>query len=431
MKTIIYQVLTRLWKDGRMSSWQKADFDYLKSLNVDYVWFTGIPRHATGKDFVKGNPGSPYSITDWMDINPYLADNEENRMEEFRSLVKRTHGAGLKCIIDFIPNHVAKDYRGKIAHFDYCDADWTDTLKNDYGNPATFPALLEILRFWASLGVDGFRCDMVELVPPDALKGLVSEIKSEYPDMIFIAEAYGRENYHRYAGYVGFDLLYDKSGAYDILRDIICCGGSARRLTWNWQELGELQPKMLNFLENHDEQRIASREFAGSPEKAYAALAFSALFNTASFMLYFGQEAGENAEGEYGGRTSIFEWHRPNSMDRIESFITSGNGVGDGVREHYGEILKYAAMPVFRKGETWDLCYCQPWDSAFNPDRHFAFLRYLKGQKTAWTVVCNFSGEELDTEIYIPREPMGKEKRVSARVPSYGYSVIRTSWNSI
>ena len=86
-----------------MSCCDKETLEYLRSLGVDYVWYTGIPRHATGKPFVKGDPGSPYAISDWMDVNPYLACDPAERMAEFSSLVGRTHAAGLKLLVDYVP----------------------------------------------------------------------------------------------------------------------------------------------------------------------------------------------------------------------------------------------------------------------------------------------------------------------------------------
>ena len=101
-KRIIYQTLPRLWGGGKLRDWDAESLAYLRSLGVDYVWYTGVPRHATGKDFVKGNPGSPYAISDWRDVNPYLADDPARRLQEFDALVARTHAAGLKLIIDYI-----------------------------------------------------------------------------------------------------------------------------------------------------------------------------------------------------------------------------------------------------------------------------------------------------------------------------------------
>ena len=80
MKQIIYQALPRLWGKGHFSDWTGKAFSYLKTLGVDYLWLTGVPRHESGTPFTKGCPGSPYAIIDWYDVNPYLADNEDKRM---------------------------------------------------------------------------------------------------------------------------------------------------------------------------------------------------------------------------------------------------------------------------------------------------------------------------------------------------------------
>ena len=407
-----------------MADWDKPAFDYVRSLSSDWIWYTGIPRHASGKPFVKGDPGSPYAISDWFDVNPYLAEDPGRRMDEFRALVRRTHEAGLKLMIDFIPNHVARDYDGEIAFHDWCDGDWTDTFKNDWSDPRTVPACVEILRFWASLGVDGFRCDMVELVPAWSLRAVIAGVRSAFPGTFFVAEVYGRENYRKYISEVGFDLLYDKSGAYDILRRVICCGGDAHDLTCNWQRLQNMQGSMLNFLENHDEQRLASPFFAGAASKGYAALAFSALFNDASFMLYFGQEAGECAAEGHEGRTSIFEWSRPEIAGALSGFASTGRGlpaVARTVLARYRRLLALAARPVFRSGSNWDLCYCQ--GGSFDPARHFAFLRY--DSREAWVVFCNFSGERVELDLDVPSDPLGEPSRINVGADPWDYFVKR------
>ena len=115
-KMIIYQVLPRLWGKGKFSEFDPETMSYFKSLGVSHVWYTGIIRHATtvsaegcpasDTQIVKGAAGSPYAITDYYDVNPYLADNPYERMGEFEALLKRNHDTGLKVIIDLIPNHV-------------------------------------------------------------------------------------------------------------------------------------------------------------------------------------------------------------------------------------------------------------------------------------------------------------------------------------
>lgn len=390
---IIYQVLPRLWGSGRFSDWKVPAWNYVKSLGADAVWLTGIPRHATGKSYVKGNPGSPYSVSSWYDVNPYLADNPERRLEEFKALVSRAHRAGLKVITDFIPNHVSPECTD-VPTMPYCDFDWTDTLKVDYGAPGAWEAMRRAALFWADLGVDGFRCDMVELVPRDFLSWLIAELRKVKPGFIFIAEAYEPANYGPLLA-AGFDYLYDKSGFYDIVRGIMGGSRSARELTSNWQQLGPSQSRMLNFLENHDEQRLASRFFAGSPQKGYAALAYGTLFGPASFMLYAGQELGESAPESADGRTSIYNKLRVSTLQDTP-LPHSGNTV----LQRYRSILRLACK--LQGQPNWDLCYCNLSSPGFNPDRHSAFLRYGSGQATA--VLCNFSDLPAKVSLRLPAE---------------------------
>ena len=504
-KVIIYQMLPRLWgniggknikngtlKDngcGKFSSIDTISLEYLRSLGVSHVWYTGIIRHATAEDsagctpsssdWVKGCAGSPYSITDYYDVNPYLADEPENRMEEFHKLVERTHAAGLKVIIDFVPNHVARDYGrfaavhpaptgmaalgesdDKSVHWkdsndffyypgiplalpiqnqtymempamasgnSYTSSpgvnDWYDTIKLNYcdSHTETWEKMYDIVNFWAGQGVDGFRCDMVELVPPAFFKWLISRIKKDRPDLLFVAEVYQKTLYSKYIREIGFDLLYDKSGIYDTLRAIVEKNAkdsgvpvedwqSAKRITWNWQSLGDLQPYMLNFLENHDEQRFASDFFGCDARNSYAALYTALYLNNAPFMLYAGEEVGERGmdnEGFSGrdGRTSIFDWWAPSSLTRLYKYIHGEKEAlapeEETMLDTYRKALKFAAEDnAVSKGTFYDLCYCNYASDGFNPDRHFAFLRDFEDETLL--IVCNFSKNDADMKISIP-----------------------------
>ena len=504
-KVIIYQMLPRLWGNiggknikngtleenrcGKFSSIDTISLEYLRSLGVSHVWYTGIIRHATAEDsdgctpssadWVKGRAGSPYSITDYYDVNPYLADEPENRMEEFHKLVERTHAAGLKVIIDFVPNHVARDYgRFAAAHpaptgmaalgesddksvhwkdsndFFYYPGiplalpiqnqtymempamasgnsytsspgvnDWYDTIKLNYcdSHTETWEKMYDIVNFWAGQGVDGFRCDMVELVPPAFFKWLISRIKKDRPDLLFVAEVYQKTLYSKYIREIGFDLLYDKSGIYDTLRAIVEKNAkdsgvpvedwqSAKRITWNWQSLGDLQPYMLNFLENHDEQRFASDFFGCDARNSYAALYTALYLNNAPFMLYAGEEVGERGmdnEGFSGrdGRTSIFDWWAPSSLTRLYKYIHGEKKAlapeEETMLDTYRKALKFAAEDnAVSKGTFYDLCYCNYASDGFNPDRHFAFLRDFEDETLL--IVCNFSKNDAEMRISIP-----------------------------
>ena len=282
--------------------------------------------------------------------------------------------------------------------------DWYDTVKLNYENRSTWSKMLQVLRFWADKGVDGFRCDMVELVPAEFFAWAFRSLRTEHPGLLFIAEVYGKDNYRRYAD-AGFDLLYDKSGFYDALRGIVRGERPASCLTQEWQFQGSLQPRMLHFLENHDEQRVASDFYAGSGRAAFPALAVSLLFHPSSFMLYFGQEFGERgmeAEGYSGvdGRTSIYDYCTVPSVRRwLAGRLTVEESV---VYKEYCRLLRIATGDaIFSKGKTFDLMYVNPASDHFDPGRQFAWIRGYAG--SAMSVVANFADHPVDVQLRIPK----------------------------
>ena len=516
-KPIIYQMLPRLWgndkirpkkngsladnQTGKFSDIDTATLEYLKWLGCSHVWYTGIIRHSTQESeqgciashpqFVKGKAGSPYAICDYYDINAYLADNPANRMGEFEDLIKRSHDAGLKVLIDFVPNHVSRDY-GKVgfteghpclgadddknvhwaAENDFfyypgqklvlpqeCTKgvqpyeeypamatgnncftpnpgvnDWYETIKINYCDfyTSTWDKMLDIVMFWASKGVDGFRCDMVELVPPQFFQWLIKRVKDTYPEVIFVAEVYKKDLYNQYIKEVGFDYLYDKSGLYDVLRAVVekavndngmpvDLWQSATGITRSWQFLNDLQPRMLNFLENHDEQRYAS-EYFGKDSCTFAALYTSLFLNTAPFMIYFGEEVGEQGMEEEGfsgvnGRTTIFDWWSVGSIRRLRKVIQKGEyktlSVSSltkaGLKQEEARIFtrfahatKFAAThSAITKGTTYDLCYCNLASDGFNKDKHFAFLRSYEDKTLL--IAANFSMVPSTVKLRIPQ----------------------------
>ena len=433
MKQIIYQALPRLWGKGHFSDWTGKAFSYLKTLGVDYLWLTGVPRHESGTPFTKGCPGSPYAIIDWYDVNPYLADNEDKRMHEFELLIKRAHLAGIKIMIDYIPNHVGRSYAGDLPCFDHCDGDWTDTRKVNWNDPSTVYKMVDILCFWANKGIDGFRCDMVELVSAEALGEVVRRTRSAFPGLVFVAETYVKENYRRYLSTSSIDILYDKSGSYDILRAISNGNCSATALTSNWQWQAEIQGAMLNFLENHDEQRLASRFWNNGRRYPWAELAFSVLFNEASFMLYYGQEWMDDAAETDNGRTSIYDFTSPSGVRRAAHFARTGKAIklNDAADtdsldcyRRYLELMQTAASPLMRQGSNWDLCYLQN-DCKWNRDNMFAFARY-DGHGAA-VVICNFSDSDTELSVRLPEELLkytGGMRSINMEARAGDYSII-------
>ncbi len=517
VKPIIYQMLPRLWGNdkirpkkngtltdngtGKFSDIDDATLKYLKWLGCSHVWYTGVLRHSTQASedgcipshpqFVKGKAGSPYAICDYYDVNAYLADNPDDRITEFEQLIKRTHDNGLKLILDFVPNHVSRDY-GKVnpvpghpvlgSHDDktvhwksendffyytgqaltlptpcpkgmkpYHEMpamatgnncytpepginDWYETVKINYGDQhtSTWDKMADIIDFWASKGVDGFRCDMVELVPPQFFTWLIRKTKEKYPSQIFIAEVYKKELYRKYIKEVGFDYLYDKSGLYDTLRTVVEKNvndngmpvelwQSATGITRNWQFLSDLQPYMLNFLENHDEQRYTSDFFGKDNSNAFAPLFVSLYLNTAPFMIYFGEEVGEKGMDEEGfsgkdGRTTIFDWWSIGSVRRLRKVIRNGEyesmspskltKAGMKPEEaaffcRFAQAVRFAASDeAIRRGTTYDLCYCNYSSDGFNKDKHFVFLRDF--EEHTLLIAANFSLSECRMNITIP-----------------------------
>lgn len=512
-KILIYQVLVRLFGNGnpsrhkngtieengcgKMSDFTEVALRSIKQMGFNHIWYTGLLQQASATDYssygvprqnpqvLKGVAGSPYAITDYYSVSCDLADNPDRRMEEFDELVERTHNVGLKMIIDFVPNHVARDYKsvtkpagvsdlgeydivehhfntqnnfyycGEPLHLDhvlghpvtgeyaYIEAparatgndvfhawpgrnDWYETVKLNYGidylgggrncfepTPSTWLKMRDILIYWAKKGVDGFRCDMAFMVPVDFWHWVIPQVKAVNPAIIFIAEIYEPAIYESYIQYGGFDYLYDKVGLYDTLRAIVECRESASAITRVWQSLEGLQDHMLNFLENHDEQRIASDFFAGDPKKGRPALVVSALMNTCPFMNYFGQELGERGMDEEGfsgrdGRTTIFDywcvdtvaqWRGTNALWRRHRLPKAMREL----REYYSKVFEIAnSSEALREGGFYDLTYCNQNNPGYNIHRTFSFLRHTK--RDLVLVVANFQGEDQEVAVNVPKE---------------------------
>jgi glycosidase len=456
----------------------------LKKLGCTHIWFTGVIEHSTKTDYtlygilkdnpslVKGEAGSPYAVKDYFDVDPDLAVDVNNRISEFSDLINRTHKVGLKAIMDFVPNHVAREYfsdkkpsgiedfgakdksdysfhpmnnyyyilneyfKSPVANsfnaLEYTEFpskvtgndcfmshpdinDWYETVKLNYGvdyndnnrtyfNPVpdTWKKMRAIMDYWLDLGVDGFRCDMAEMVPVEFWKWAIKSVKKSNPDVLFIAEVYNPVKYSDYLNIAGFDYLYDKVGLSDTLRRILTGEVPAFHITRSWQSLGDMQSRMLNFLENHDEQRIASDYYLKDPNLAIPALTVSLMFNTTPFMIYFGQELGERGMDEEGfsgldGRTSIFDYW---SVSTIRKWRQKKEVPV--LRDLYKKLLNTAlSEKAIRIGQTFDLGYVNSKSGFFDPDYHFAFFRYF--DKELIFIVVNFSNKDCLLMINIPK----------------------------
>jgi glycosidase len=518
-KVIIYQMMTRLFGNvtttnkpygtieengvGKFNDITEKALAEIKGLGVTHIWYTGAIEHATltaypgidadDPDVVKGRAGSPYSIKDYYDVAPDLAVNVDNRMQEFTQLVERTHAAGLKVIIDFVPNHVARKYKsdrkpegvrdlgeddeltvsfrrdnnfyylpdqpfqaprnynalgfnsppGEDRKFEEVPAkitgngpltatptvnDWFEAVKINYGIdifnnntpnfdpvPNTWGKMLDILMYWSDQKVDGFRCDMAEMVPVEFWNWAVPQVKEKYPDIIFIAEIYQPHLYRDYIKKGKFDFLYDKVQLYDTLRLMIGQKSSSTAIPHIQQSLDGINDRMVHFMENHDEQRIASRFFAGDPWKAVPAMLVSALIDGGPVMIYFGQEVGEPAAGAPGfatddGVTTKFDyWGVPEHQKWVNDKNFDGGKLDDSqkaLRQFYGDVLNFAAtQPAIISGDYIDLTASNV--AAGNiSDRHVVFARVTGEERLV--IVASFSPELSRIKVKIPDEAAAK-----------------------
>jgi len=540
-KWIVYQVYTRLFGNlstqnqwngsllqngsGKFQDINPAALQSLKKFGVTHVWYTGIIEHATQTDYsafgiskdhpslVKGKGGSPYAIKDYYDVDPDLAISVPNRMREFQDLVDRTHAEGLKVVIDFVPNHVARQYQSDMKpvgvqdfgqsdqkdlsfhpqnNFYYLPGqsltppsppipvepfetvytetpamatgndvfsatpsvnDWYEAVKLNYGVdyvagrkthfdpiPDTWQKMVHILQYWAEKGVDGFRCDMAEMVPVEFWAWAIPQVKAAFPGTLFIAEIYNPKAYLLYLEQGQFDYLYDKVGLYDALRRLMEGHGNAHDITKVWQdESGDFGHRMLRFLENHDEQRIASRQFAGDPWRGIPAMFLSATLHGGPLMYYFGQEFGVNptvSEGFSGedGRTTMFDyWGVPEFQKWVNQHRYDGGQLTadqKALYQAYQQINSFVLRsPAIQKGYFYDLQYLQS-PEKYRHDRVYSYLRYL-GDEQYWLIV-NFSAtESLTQTIRLPQNVL-QHQGPTAQITSLTSDLVQTqSWEKL
>ena len=539
-KEVVYQVFTRLFGNtnttnkpwgtieengvGKFNDFTTKALQEIKDLGVTYIWYTGVPHHALIRDYtvigisnddpevVKGRAGSPYAVKDYYNVNPDLALNPANRLQEFEALIARTHEAGLKVIIDIVPNHIARKYEGKSnpagvrdfgadddttvaykrdnnfyyipnTHFEIPETiaplngeknplvdgkfeeipakwtgngsrmakpdknDWYETVKVNYGirpdGSKDFPELpagyeakshqehfdfwkgkevpdswnkfRDIALYWTAKGVDGFRFDMAEMVPYEFWSYMNSAIKVKNPNAFLLAEVYNPKEYRNYIRLGKMDYLYDKVETYDKLKDVIQGKSLPDGLSDIQNGLADIEHNMLHFLDNHDEQRLASPEFAGTPQKGKPLMVVSTTISTSPTMVYFGQEVGdagnENAGFGTRSRTSIFDYIGvPNHQRWMNGGKFNGGQLTQGekdLRDFYKRLLNFslnssALMGKFQEIQTVNRELTAGYDPGI-----YSFARWSNEQKLL--VVTNFSWLSTSKfELTIPADIIQK-----------------------
>ena len=539
-KIVVYQVFTRLFGNtnttnkpwgtieengvGKFNDFTDKALKEIKDLGVTSIWYTGVPHHALVRDYtsigisnddpevVKGRAGSPYAVKDYYNVNPDLAVNQANRLQEFEDLIARTHKAGMKVIIDIVPNHIARKYEGKSnpkgvrdfgadddtsveykrdnnfyyipktrfeipdtnkplngesnpmidGKFDEYPAKWTgngsrmakpdkndwyETVKVNYGIrpdgskdfpelPAGFDAksyqehfdfwkdksvpnswikFRDIAIYWTAKGVDGFRYDMAEMVPYEFWSYMNSAIKVKNPDAFLMAEVYNPKEYRNYIHLGKMDYLYDKVETYDHLKAVVQGKTLPDGLSDIQNRMTDIEHHMLKFLDNHDEQRLASDEFAGTAENGKPLMVVSTTISTSPTMVYFGQEVGEagNEDGGFGthSRTSIFDYVGvPNHQRWMNEGKFDGGQLSQDekdLRDFYKRLLNFsikspALMGKFQEIQTINRQSTEDYDAGI-----YAYTRWSDSQKLI--IVTNFSWLTTSNfELKIPADIIQK-----------------------
>ena len=539
-KAVVYQVFTRLFGNtnttnkpwgtievngvGKFNDFTDKALNEIKGLGVSHIWFTGVPHHALINDYtaigisnddpdvVKGRAGSPYAVKDYYNVNPDLAVNPANRLKEFEALIKRTHKAGLKVIIDIVPNHVARKYEGKnnpkgVRDFGADDDvtveykrdnnfyyipntrfevpniekplngesnplidgkfeefpakwtgngsrlakpdrnDWYETVKVNYGirpdGTKDFPELpagfdtkscqehfdfwkgkdvpdswkkfRSIAEYWLGKGVDGFRYDMAEMVPYEFWSYMNSAIKVKNPDAFLLAEVYNPNEYRNYIRLGKMDYLYDKVELYDKLKEIVQGRSQTDPIIGIQNGMADIEHHMLHFLDNHDEQRLASPEFAGTPEKGKPLMVVSATISTSPTMIYFGQEVGEagNENGGFGthSRTSIFDYVGvPNHQRWMNGGKFDGGQLSQSekdLRDFYKRLLNFTLESSALMGNYQEIHGLNRYATEGYYPEVYSYVRWSETEKLI--IVANFSAVHTSHfELKVPKDIIQK-----------------------
>ena len=302
--------------------------------------------------------------------------------------------------------------------------EWFETVKLNYGVdiengrqnyfdpiPDTWIKMKDILIFWANKKIDGFRCDMAEMIPVEFWNWAIPQVKAVNPEIIFIAEIYNPSQYKNYINTGRFDYLYDKVQLYDTLRLLISGKQSTEDIGTIQRSLEGINGNMVHFLENHDEQRIASPQFTGNPWKAVPGMVISATVDQGPVMIYFGQEVGEPGDGAEGfqgddGRTTIFDyWGVPEHQKWVNHGTFDGDSLSDdqkNLRIFYSTLLNLASKnQAIVSGAFYDLTKYNIQQRNIS-NNVFVCIREYHGERLL--VIVGFNPVQRNIKVEIPED---------------------------
>lgn len=277
--------------------------------------------------------------------------------------------------------------------------------------PNSWKKFRDIALYWTAKGVDGFRYDMAEMVPYEFWSYMNSAIKMKNPNAFLLAEVYNPKEYRNYINLGKMDYLYDKVETYDYLKDIVQGKKSPDGLTDIQKGLSDIEHHMLHFLDNHDEQRLASPEFAGTPEKGKPLMVVSATIGTSPTMIYFGQEVGEagNENAGFGthSRTSIFDYIGvPNHQRWMNEGKFDGGQLSQSekdLRDYYKRLLNFTKNSSALMGKFEEIQTANRDKTNGYKEGIYSYVRYSNLEKLV--VVTNFSWvSEASFNLKIPAQ---------------------------
>lgn len=368
--------------------------------------FLENPAKWTGNGSRQAKPG----INDWYETVKINYGIRPNGLKEFPQLPF---------------GYDKQDYK---AHYEF----WKGKEKEI---PNSWKKFRDIALYWISKGVDGFRYDMAEMVPVEFWSYMNSSIKMKNPNAFLLAEIYNPAEYRNYVNLGKMDYLYDKVDLYDKLKDVIQGKSNPDGISKIQESYRDIEHNLLHFLENHDEQRIASPEFAGNAHKGKPMMVLSATISSSPTMVYFGQEVGEAGKENAGfgkpSRTSIFDYIGVPSHQR---WMNGGKFDGGkltkeerSLRDFYQRLLNFSLQSPALLGEFRQIQSANRANPEY-PQEVYSFVRWTQKQKLI--VVCNFSNSKSSFfELTIPADVI-KDMQIAdgahvIRDHLYGKSTIK------
>lgn len=355
---IIYEVYVR--NHGTTGTFKDIidDLGRIRDLGTDILWF--MPIHSIGVKKKKGSLGCPYAIKDYRKINP-----EYGTLDDFKVLVKKIHEEGMLCMIDVVFNHTSPDselfnnhpeyfYRKPDGNVGNKVGDWSDIIDLDYSNKSLWNELIDTLKYWVSIGVDGFRCDVAPLVPIEFWTEARKEVEKINKDVIWLSESVEADFITNLRD-EGFIALSDSEiyRAFDIAYDYDVHNHFKGYLSGKF-ELDEYLEKIrqqeyiypenyvkLRFLENHDQPRAKKLINDERLLKIWTAYMY---FQKGTVLLYGGQEAKDK------NTPSLFDIDKVNWHGMDEGFSEYLRNLGSMKKKQIFAYGKYNIHRIDKRG---------------------------------------------------------------------------------